>query len=114
MAVRPGSVPKDIFVVDELSAFLLPLGALIFLVTVMSTLRTKAPRFSLELTLLSEAILLATFSCRVLDIGCLVGHRDVFPYLELKKRGGARESMLHMSAFVGLLLVGYAWLTATM
>ena len=106
---------QEIFVVDELSAFLLPLGALIFLVTVMSTLRTKAPRFSLELTLVSEAILLATFSCRASwTLVLLLAIATIPPYLELRKRGRCtRIYALHMSVFVGLLLSGYAWLSAT-
>lgn len=106
---------KDIFVVDELSAFLLPLGALIYLVTVMSTLRTKVPRFSMKLTLLSEAILLATFSCRASwTLVLLLIAAAVFPYLELRRRGRCtRIYTLHMSCFAGLLLIGYAWLTST-
>lgn len=105
---------QEIFVVDELSAFLLPLAALIFLVTVMSTL-TKAPRFSLELTLASEAIMLATFSCRASwTLVVLLAVAVIFPYLELRKRGRCtRIYTVHMSVFVGLLLAGYAWLTMT-
>ncbi len=106
---------QEIFVVDEFSAFLLPLAALIFLVTVMSTLRTKAPRFSLELTLASEAIMLATFSCRASwTLVVLLAVAVIFPYLELRKRGRCtRIYTVHMSVFVGLLLAGYAWLTMT-
>ena len=67
----------EMFVVDELSAFLLPLGALVYLVTVLSTLRTKAPRFSLKWTLFSETLVLATFSCReFVDTDLVVGGRD--------------------------------------
>ncbi len=47
----------EIFVVDELSAPLLPLAALLYLLTVFSTLRTKAHRFSLSGTL-PESLLL--------------------------------------------------------
>jgi NADH-quinone oxidoreductase subunit M len=49
---------KDIFVIDELSAPLLPPVALVYLMTVLSTLRTKVNRFSFGWTLASEAILL--------------------------------------------------------
>lgn len=55
---------RDVFVIDELSAPLLPLAALQYLMTVLSTLRTKVNRFSFRWTLFSEAILLATLSCR--------------------------------------------------
>ncbi len=50
--------------IDELSAPLLPLAALLYLLTVVSTLRTKVRRFPFTWTLFSEAILLATLSCR--------------------------------------------------
>lgn len=101
---------KDIFVVDELSAFLLPMAALIFLVVVMSTLRTKAPRFSLKLTLISEAILLATFSCRASwTLVLLLAAGAIPPFLELRNRGRCTKIYsLHMSSFAGLLLIGYA------
>ncbi|QEG43582.1 proton-conducting transporter transmembrane domain-containing protein [Roseimaritima ulvae] len=103
---------RDIFVVDELSAFQLPLAALIFLVTVMSTLRTKAPRFSLRLTLISETLVLATFSCRTSwTLIALLIASAVPPYLELRRRQRCtRIYVLHMSAFAVLLLVGYGWL----
>ena len=42
---------RDIFVVDELSSPLLPLVALVYLMTVMATLRTKVSRFSFGWTL---------------------------------------------------------------
>lgn len=106
---------RDIFVVDELSAFQLPLAALIFLVTVMSTLRTKAPRFSLKLTLTSETLVLATFSCR--SSWALVGMlvlATIPPYLELRRRGRCtRVYVLHMLVFTLLLIGGYGWLRAT-
>ncbi|QDV66780.1 NAD(P)H-quinone oxidoreductase chain 4 1 [Rosistilla carotiformis] len=103
---------RDIFVVDELSAFQLPLAALIFLVTVMSTLRTKAPRFSLKLTLISETLVLATFSCRSswTLIGLLIAG-TIPPYLELRRRQRCtRIYVLHMAVFAMLLVVGFGWL----
>ncbi|HBN75014.1 MAG TPA: oxidoreductase [Planctomycetaceae bacterium] len=104
---------NEIFVVDELSAFLLPLGALIFLVTVMSTLRTKTPRFSMKWALISEALVLATFSCRASwTLVILLSISTIPPYLELKRRHRCtRIYNLHMAFFVGLLLIGYAWLS---
>ena len=55
---------SDIFVIDQLSAPLLPLSLLLlYLMTILSTLRTKLGRFSFGLTLISEAIVLATLSC---------------------------------------------------
>src|SRR3954463_1054138 len=51
------------FAIDELSAPLLPMGALVYFLTMLATVRTKARRFSFSWTLISESILLATFSC---------------------------------------------------
>lgn len=105
--------PPDVFVVDELSAFQLPLAALIFLVTVMSTLRTKAPRFSLKLALVSESLVLATFSCRASwALIALLICSTVPPYLELKSRNRCvRIYAIHMTVFSVLLVAGYAWLS---
>lgn len=107
--------PREIFVVDELSAFLLPLGALIFMVTVLSTRLTKAPRFSIKLTLASEALLLATFSCRASwALVILLVVSVIPPWIELKRRNRCtRIFSIHMLAFAGLLLFGYGWLQIT-
>ncbi len=106
---------QETFVVDELSAPLLPLAALIHLVIALSTLRTKLGRFSFSWMLFSEAILLATFSCRAswTLIGLLV-LATIPPYVELRKRGKCtRVYVLHMTVYVSLLLIGYAWLQWT-
>ncbi|MGB7324270.1 MAG: proton-conducting transporter membrane subunit [Rubripirellula sp.] len=106
---------QEVFVVDELSAFLLPLGALIHLVVVMSTLRTKAPRFSLTSTLVSESILLATFSCRASwTLVALMAAATIPVYIELERRGRCtRIYALHMFAFVVLLVLGWTSLQFT-
>lgn len=105
----------DLFVVDELSAPLLPLVALIYLVTILSTVRTKAGRFSLSWSLASEAVLLATLSCRgswVL-IGLLV-LATLPPWIEMRKRGRCtRVYELHMGVYIGLLVAGWSWLSLT-
>ena len=61
---RASGLGRDIFVVDEFSAPLLPLAALLFLLTELATLRTKVRRFSFASVLVREAILLATFACK--------------------------------------------------
>ncbi len=103
---------QDVFVIDELSAPLLPLASLLYLMTVLSTLKTKVNRFSFGWTLFSEAVLLATFSCRegwtligLLALGTLS------PWVELRKRRHevTRVYSVHMSLFVGLLVAGW-WL----
>ena len=100
----------DYFVVDELSAPLLPLSALLYLMTIVSTLRTKLGRFSFGMTLLSESIVLATLSCHspwmiitLLSLAC------VPPWFELRRRGAStRIFSLHMGLFVALLVLGWS------
>lgn len=105
---------KNVFVVDELTAPLLPLGALLYLMAVVSTLRTKVNRFSFGWTLTAESILLATFSCREpwIIIG-LLSVAAVPPWLELRaRRRPTRVYALHMGLFVTLLFVGQALVPA--
>jgi len=101
---------KDVFVVDELSAPLLPLGAMLYLMTVLTTLRTKVNRFSFGWTLFSEAVLLATLSCR--DpwlIIALLAIATVPPWIEMRvRRQATRFYCLHMGVFVALLVAGQA------
>ena len=98
----------DIFVIDELSAPLLPLSALVYLLTGLATLRTKVRRFSFSSMLASESILLATLACKQpwVLVGLLaVG--TVPPWLELReRRRPTRVYLLHMLVFVGLLVAG--------
>lgn len=100
----------EILVVDELSAPLLPLAALLYLLTIFSTLKTKSHRFSLSGTLLSESILLATFSCRAgwLLIGLLaLGTAPVWFELKVRRKESTRVYMLHMALFVVCMSLGY-------
>ena len=101
---------RDMFVIDELSAPLLPVAGLICLMTVLTTLRTKITRFSFGLTLLSEALLLATFSCREpWPLIFLLSLSIVPPLIELRtRRRSVRFFSLHMTAFVLLLVTGQA------
>jgi len=101
----------SVLVVDELSAPLLPLAALMYFLIVLSTLRSKASRFSYGWTLLSQAILQATLCCR--DpwwLIMLLALAIVPPWIELMSRGrSARIYLFHMGLFLSLLLVGQ-WL----
>ncbi|MFO0428820.1 MAG: proton-conducting transporter membrane subunit [Planctomyces sp.] len=100
---------KDVFVVDELSAPLLPLTALLFFLTIVSTVRTKAGRFSFGLTLLSEAITLATLSCTHPWVLLALLSIAIVPiWLELRSRGCCtRIFTLHMGLCLALLLGGW-------
>lgn len=100
----------DTLAVDSLSAPLLPLAALLYLMTAVATLRTKVRRFSFGWTLLSEAVLLATLSCKQpWGIVTLLVAGAVHPFLELRARGRAtRVFALHMGLFAALLVTGQA------
>lgn len=101
---------RDVFVVDELSAPLLPLSALLYLMTMLSTLRTKLGRFSFGLTLVSESIVLATLSChQPWTIILLLSAATVPPWVELRRRGAStRVFSLHMGTFIALLVLGWS------
>ncbi len=105
---------RDVFVIDELSAPLLPLGALLYLTTVLTTLRTKINRFSFGWTLFSESILLATLACRhPWLIILLLTVAIIPPFIELRKRNqNTRVFSLHMGLFVLLLVSGQILVSA--
>ena len=100
--------------IDELNVALLPVVALLYFLTILTTQRTKLRRFSFDLTLVTEAITLATFTCREpWGVVALLAIGTVPPYLELKSRNRpTRVYVLHMAAFVALLVVGWGgvWL----
>src|SRR5262245_39718227 len=99
------------FEVDELSAPLIPLAALLHFLAALATGRTKMRRVSLSLSLLCEGSALAIFSCQVpwalVGLLCL----GVVPgYLVLRNRGKLqRLYVVHMALFVVLLISGW-WL----
>ncbi|MFN9719480.1 MAG: proton-conducting transporter membrane subunit [Planctomycetota bacterium] len=101
---------RDIFVIDELSAPLLPVAALLYLMTMFSTLRTKVGRFSFGLSLISEAIVLATLSCHSSwGLVLLLSLAVIPPWIELRRRGAStRVYTLHMGLFVVLLVAGWS------
>jgi NADH-quinone oxidoreductase subunit M len=99
---------EDVFVIDELNAPLLPLMSLLFLLTVLATLRTKVRRFSFALTHVSESILLATLTSRLpwAVVAFLIAG-TIPPVVELKRRQKpTRVYVLHMSVFAALLMSG--------
>ena len=103
-------VGREVFVIDQLSAPLLPLVALLFFLTTLTTLNTKIRRFSFVSTLISEAILLATLSCKEpWLIIALLSVGTVPPYLELRSRHQpTRVYSIYMFAFVVLMVLGWS------
>ncbi len=102
---------REVLIIDQLSAPLLPLVALLYFLTTLATLRTKIRRFSFAMALLSEAIVLATFSCKdPWGIIILLGLGTLPPLFELMQRGRPiRVFGLHMALFVGMLVMGWSF-----
>lgn len=102
---------KRLFVLDELSAPLVPTVALLHFLTALATARTKMRRYSFSWSLAAEAIRLATFSC-VQPSWMLVGllaASTLPPYVELvNRKRPTRVYTLHMALFVTLLVLGWA------
>lgn len=100
---------RDIFVVDELSAPLLPLTGLLYFLAIVSTPLSKASRFPFTLTLISESTCLATLSCTNIGlIIALLALSMIPPWLELHSRKqSTRIFSLHMGLYIGLLLTGW-------
>ena len=101
------------FAVDGFSAPLLPLVALLHFLTALATARTKMARFSFAWMLAGEAVRLAAFAC--VDPWLLIGlltAATVPPLFELQNRQRpTRVYLLHMGAFVALLVSGWACAT---
>ena len=115
LSFQPGLFGKIYFGLDELSAPLVPAVALIHLLTALATSRTHMRRFSGSWSLAAEAISLATFSTTGswLLVG-LLALSTIPPYVELANRNRPRRVyVLHMALFVGLLVIGYAAVSAS-
>lgn len=110
LSVQPRLFGRQLFGLDELSAPLVALIALLHFLTALATGRTKMRRFSLAWSQVSESVQLALLSCAEpwLLIGLLVAC-VIPPYAELRNRGrSARVYALHMGLYVGLLVLGWA------
>lgn len=101
---------RQLLAVDRLSAPLLPLAALLHLLTVLTTARVKMNRMSFTGHMAGAAIRLATFACTdPWPLIVLMTLSTVPPYLELVlRRKPTRVYVLHMVLFVGLLAGGWA------
>jgi NADH-quinone oxidoreductase subunit M len=100
---------SDFLELDALSAPLLPLASLLYLLTAIATLRAKMRRFSFAGMLISLGFVLAVLACRnPWGIIVLLAIRTLPPYLELKARGRpTRVYALHMALFIGMLALGW-------
>ncbi len=100
----------ELLQLDEISAPLLPLAAMLFALTTVATVRSKGRRFSFFWTLITESILLATFSCKTpwLLISLLT-LATLPPFFELWTRGRATGMyMCYMTLFVVFMIVGWS------
>jgi NADH-quinone oxidoreductase subunit M len=105
---------RQLLRVDRLSGPLLPMVALLHLLTIVTTARVKMNRMSFTGHLVGETIRLATFAClEPWPLVALLAVGTVPPYLELRdRRKPTRVYVLHMALFVGLLVGGAAGLSS--
>lgn len=101
---------RRILAVDELNAPLLPLVALLHLLTVIATARTKMPRFSFAGLLVGAAVRLGAFaSAEPWLLVALLVFDAFLPVLDLRHRGRPmRLHLIHAGVFALLLVVGWA------
>jgi NADH-quinone oxidoreductase subunit M len=98
----------QVFVIDELSAPLLPLTALLYFFTVLSTPNSKAHRFPFLVTLVSESLTLATVCCKEpWLLASLLGLSILPIWLELLgRKQPTRVFVIHMLLYIGCLITG--------
>lgn len=99
----------EVFTIDELSSPLLPLIALLYFLTLLSTPNSKASRFPFFLVLMSESICLATICCSTMAILVPLLTLSIVPiFVELRARQQpTRVFLIHMGAHVALLFAGW-------
>lgn len=105
---------RQVFGLDELNAPLVPAIALIHFLTALATARVKMRRFSFTWSLAAEAMRLALLASKEpwVLIGLLAAS-TVPGYIELSSRGRpTRVFLIHMAAFLVLLVVGWAGVEA--
>jgi NADH-quinone oxidoreductase subunit M len=116
VAWRAGEPGDDLFAVDALSAPILPLIALLHLLTILATPRVKLNRTSLGGHLGGEAVrlgLLAAAPTAPWLMVLFLALGVVPPWVELRQRGKpTRVYELHMGLFVGLLAAGWGAIEA--
>lgn len=103
-------VSPNALILDELSAPLVPLSALIYLVIALATVRTKYRAVSFPVSLVLEAVMLATLSCREpWGIIALSALSILPPLAEFRRRGRSpRVFLVHMGVATVLLVLGWS------
>lgn len=124
LAFDSGTLPRSglqsylfggpLIALDELNAPLVPAVALLHFLTALSTARTHMRRYSFSWSLASEALVLATFSCRdPWTLIALLAASTIPPYVELRNRNrSSRVYVVHMSIYIASLAGGWALLDA--
>lgn len=104
------SLTRGFFAIDDFSAPLIPLAALLWLMTALGTLGTKPKQYSFPGNLLSEAVTIATLSCTdAWGIIILLGLAVIPPYFDFRVRGNSpRVFMVHMLLFLGMITLGWS------
>ena len=100
---------SQMFAIDDLSAPMLPVMALLHLLTMLGTAKSRvSPTFCVRL-LLAMGITLSALTCHVGSVlVALLVLAVVLPVWDLKSRGlRSRGYWVYMTLFVGLLLVGW-------
>jgi len=109
-AVLSNWLGGEILAIDQLSAPIVPLAALLYFAVTLATLRTRIRHYPFARSLVSLALLLAMLSCRQpWGVITLLAAQAVPPWIELRARGrSTRVFTLHTLLFVALLAAGWA------
>jgi NADH-quinone oxidoreductase subunit M len=112
-SAQPALFGRQLFAVDQLTAPLVVVVALLHFLTALATGRTKMRRFSMSWSLAQEAIRLAILGCSGQEPWLLIGLLAVGsipPYIELYNRHRPTQVfLLHMALWVSLMLLGWAF-----
>lgn len=109
VGVLPQLLGRTVFTLDDLSAPLVPLVALLHFLTALATARTKMTRFSFSWLLFGQAVRVAAFACTGWELGVLLVLSLVPAYFELRKRERpTRVYLIHTGLFAALLFLGLA------
>lgn len=109
-SLQPRIFGRQLFLLDELNAPLIPAIALMHFLTAVATPRTHMRNFSVSWSLAADTFRLMTFSCK--EPWYLIGLLAILtipPYVELRNRKRPTKLYVrHMAVFIVLLIVGWA------